>query len=505
MRLNRRSLLVAGAALPFLPRGLRAASEPGTLVFGLSSYPPSLEPWKMTGTAAGTVKLLVYRGLTSFDAQGRLQPELAESFEAASPTEWVFRLREATFHDGSPVTSADVKWTVEQVQGTKSTAYMRNEFQTVAAVETPDERTVRFQMKEPIGTLPLWLANFNMPIIKEGSEGEPVGAGPFVIESQERGVSVELSAYEGFYKPGLPRLKRVRMVAYADENLRVAALQAGDVDIIEYVPWQAMDAIERDAALKLDAVNGPFMSLQFNGSKGPFADVRVRQAAALAIRREEIVKTAFFGRGAPLEGVPMDPAGPFFDAERSRRWRYDPQKAKALLAEAGLADGFPCTLLATAQYGMHKTTAEVVQQHLGEIGIQAQLNLPDWATRVTLAGRGQYDLAVNGTTAESADPDGLTPLIDSTLAPSTSRSFGIKAERLHQLLAEGRAELDQAKRKEIYARMEEEALTQATLVGLAWRSQGYAMRKEIKGFSNLPGSLTFYSGLTLEEADREVA
>src|SRR3954451_3099936 len=227
------------------------------------------------------------------------------------------------------------------------------------------------------------------------------------------------------------------MVAYADENLRVAALQAGDVDLIEYVPWQSMDEIERDPKLKLDTTDGPFMGLVFNGANGPFKDARLRQAVAFAIRREEIVQSAFFGRGAPLEGVPIPRGSEFYDEKRARHWRHDPERAKALLAQAGMPSGFSCTLLSTAQYGMHKATAEVVQQNLAAVGIQVQLNLPDWPTRVNLGNKGQFEFAVLGTTADSNDPDGFSPIVDGELPPNNQRSFGLPTPKLPELLAKG--------------------------------------------------------------------
>jgi ABC-type transport system substrate-binding protein len=141
----------------------------------------------------------------------------------------------------------------------------------------------------------------------------------------------------------------------------------------------------------------------------------------------------------------------------------------------------------------------VVQQNLAAIGIQVQLNLPDWPTRVTLGNKGQYEFAIMGTTADSNDPDGLSPVIDGELPPNNARSFGLSTPKLHALLAKGRAEFDAVKRRSIYAEMEEEALTQAPIVGLAWRSQGYAMAKDVQGFHNLPNALNFYSGLTLED------
>jgi peptide/nickel transport system substrate-binding protein len=225
----------------------------------------------------------------------------------------------------------------------------------------------------------------------------------------------------------------------------------------------------------------------------------VRKAVGHAIRREDIVKAAFFGRGSPLAHLPITDASTFYNPDLKDGWHHDLALARKLLAEAGHKDGFACSFLSTAQYGMHKDSAEVVQQNLAAIGIKAELNLPDWATRVTLGNRGQYDLAMGGTAADNNDPDGLANIIDGSLSPSYVRSFGVRVPRIEELLKAGRAEFDGARRKAIYQEMEALAIAEAPIIGLAWRSQGYALQKDVTGFRNLPGALTFNSGLTFEE------
>ena len=150
---------------------------------------------------------------------------------------------------------------------------------------------------------------------------------------------------------------------------------------------------------------------------------------------------------------------------------------------------------------MYKSTAEVVQQHLAEIGIQATLSLPDWPTRISLANKGQYEFAIIGNTMEGTDPDALGYLIDGELSIAPARSYGIATPKIHELLAAGRAEFDMEKRKSIYEQVQKQALEEVVpMVPLAWREQAYAMVKDVQGFHNLPGSLTFFSGITLEEA-----
>lgn len=497
--LSRREWLIGAAALPALTQTARAA-VPETLRFGLSSYPPSLQPWANTGTAALTVKTLLHRGLLMFDTKGQVTGALAQSWARDGTTGWHFKLRDAVFHNGAPVTSADVKWSLEQIMAPTSTAYLRGQFEVISAIETPDAKTIRIVTKQPIVTLPLMLATPFAPIIAKGSLNAVggIGAGPYTLGSHEQGVSLEFAAFPKFYQPGHPKLKHIHMPVYADENARVAALQSGDVDMIEYVPWQSMSAIEKNPKLHLSTVDGPFMALAFNGGAGPFKDARLRQAVAHAIRRQDIVAAAFYSRGSVLEGLPIAKSSEFYDPKYAHGWNYDPVLAKKLMAAAGVPNGFSCTLLSTAQYGMHLATAQVVQQHLGEVGIKVKLDLPDWATRVAMGNRGQYEFCVQGETADNNDPDGLSAYIDGTLPPDNSRSYHLPTPEIHKLLVEGRAEFDPAKRRAIYDELQKVALQVVPLASLCWRQQGYAMKKNVQGFTNMPGGLNFYSGYSLE-------
>ena len=333
------------------------------------------------------------------------------------------------------------------------------------------------------------------------ADESPVGCGPYTISSSERGTRIDLAAFPGFYKEGLPKSKTLSFIAYQDENLRVAALEAGDVDIIEYVPWQAMDQVEANPNLVLDSTDGPFMYLLFNVTQGPLADPKVRDAVGYAIKREDVMAAAFFGRGAPLNGMPVPESSPFYNAELANHWSYNPDRAKELLAEAGYGDGFRATMLSTAQYGMHQDTAAVCQQYLQQVGIDVELNLPDWATRVDLGNKGQYDMAVMGTAGQYNDPDALANFVDGRRGASFVRSHGFSDDALNDLLDQGQAAIDQTERKAIYDRWQARALETVPLVGINWRSQGYATQTSVQGFANIPGFLTFYSGAMIEEAE----
>ena len=202
MTISRRSVLGAGLAgpllaSPFLIRPASAQRAAGIIRYGLSAFPPNLQPWVSTGASAGTVKMLINRSLVSYDGKGQLRGELAESWARDAEGAWVFKLRKGcVFHNGEPVTADDVKWSIEQIAGEKSTAYMRTQFQLIERVEIPDPQTVRLVTKEPLVTLPSWFANYNTFIIwRKSNPNEPIGAGPFRLVGQERGTSLEPVSY----------------------------------------------------------------------------------------------------------------------------------------------------------------------------------------------------------------------------------------------------------------------------------------------------------------------
>lgn len=503
MLISRRSLLALGAAasavpLVGLPAFARTAS--GNLVVGLSAYPSNFNPFLDVGAAAAFVQQTLHRGLLGYTPEGELRGELAESWKNVEPTVWEFKLRDARFSNGRKVTPADIEWTLKQIAADASTAVLKNQMKQIVKFEAIDDKTIRLTTAAPVAVLPLWFANYYLPILPADTADvtAAVGAGPFVLKQAERGQFIEIAASEHFYRPGEPRLKTVRFTVYADENLRTAALIAGDVDLIDFVPWQSMGQVEGDPKLKLDATSGLFMYLMFNFDSRPFQDPRVRKAVALAMRRQEFIDAAFYGRGEVLDGFPAAPGTPFVDEAYLHAWAYDQAKAKALLAEAGYPNGFSCKLLSTAQYSMHQNTALVAQQHLAEIGITVELVLPDWATRGEMGTKGQYDMAVQGTGWRNGDPENWAVLLDGSQGNSVVRSWNMKNEQVSRLFADGLKELDPGKRKTIYDEIQKITVAETPFVPLLWRSQGYGMKKTVSGFKNMRGPLTQYSGVTLE-------
>lgn len=503
--------LCAGPALASALAACGASTGPagkgsGTLRWGLSAYPPTLNPFQASSTAANIVTGNVHRGLVGYDATGNIRPELAESWQMQDGGNTVvFSLRKnAVFHNGDPVTADDVKFSLDYLLTASNAAYHYGALsRRIDRVVVVDDHTVSLSLHVPDTTLLALLAVPYVPIVSKkeltANSTNFVGAGPFVYKTQQQGVKVEVTKFPQYYKAGLPKLESIVFTAYADDNLRVTALQSGDVDIIDFLPWQNLSSVNADPRLQLAGVDtGSLMFLQFNLTKPPFDNATVRQALGYAINRENVVQSAFFGSGATAPGVPIPPEWPYYDKSTAQVWQYDPQKAKSMLASAGYPNGFTATLLSNSTYSMHKDTALSVQQDLAKVGINCSVELPDWATRVARGNSGQYDFAVGGADGQLNDPDWLSLFLVG--GAGLQRSVGTLDPRFGTLLASARATTDQAARKGLYLQVYELFNQTVPILPLTWRSQHFGLAKTVTGFEALPGLITNYSPVySLEE------
>lgn len=474
---------------------------------GLSGEPPNLDPHINAGTPARTVRLLIYRGLINYGKDGKLVPELAESYEVAPDNKtYTFKLRKAKFHNGDAVTAEDVKFSFERILDEKTGATFRKQMSVIDQVEAVDAGTVKITLKQPTAPFLHYLALPESAIVskkwsteKEGKLSQnPMGAGPYVFKDWKKGQNITLEKFGEFYKTGLPKTASYKFTFFADENARVTALRGGDSDLIEYVPWKDSGAVKGDANLQLISTQGPFMGLIMNSNSKVFSDPRVRQAVGYAIDRQAVIDTAFNGRGYPIWGMAMPQTSVAYDAKFDNYFKLDQAKAKALLAEAGYPNGFKARLLATSQYAFHQQTAVVVKAELAKIGIDLELDLPDWAARGQKNLKGDYDMLVVGTAGDITDPDFVSDYYESGPV-RLNNSPGFADAKVDELLKAGRSELSDAKRKAIYGELQQRVLDQSPLVFLMWREQSYAAKKGVAGFQNLPGFLSFQSGITLEE------
>ncbi|MFD2238248.1 ABC transporter substrate-binding protein [Aureimonas populi] len=491
-----------------------ALADGGTLYFGLSAEPPTMDAHIQAGTAFRTVKLAIHRGLLNYGTDGELSQELAESYEVAPDAQTLtFHLREAFFHDGSPVTSADVKATFDRIMAPGSAASLRSQFEIVDSIETPDDRTVVITLNRPSVSFLHYLALPEAVILPAAwleenldniASAAPVGAGPFRFVEWARGEELVIERFDDYYKEGKPYLDEVVYQFYTDENTRMNAIRTGDVDIVEYVPARDMASVEASSDMRLESTYGPFMGLQFNTSFEPFSHPEVRRAVAHAVDRSVIVATAFDGLGAPNYGLAIPEGYPGYDPEKADFYTLDYDLARELLAEAGYPDGFTARLVSTSQYSFHQNTAIAVQSELAKIGITVTLDMPDWTNRMAKVTTADYDFAIMGTVGEITDPDWLSQFYygGENLVRTTNAPYFSDPE-IDALLDEGRATVDADERAEIYSRFVDRALELAPIIFLNWRDQSYAVSESVSGFVNMPAFLTFQSGFSLEDTQIE--
>ena len=383
---------------------------------------------------------------------------------------------------------------------------MKPDFQVIDSVKALDPATVQFNLKNPSATFLDLVSQPNAPVVSAKSAGadpqEPIGAGPYRISSRERGYSISMERFPQYFEAGKPHFAAVKAIVYADENARVAALQAGDADIIELGP----------VAKRGDAEERPAHQAVFSGGRlhvpavqlhaGPVHQPQLRQAMAYAVNRQAIVESVFYGQGSVLDTLPIL-EGPLFHPDAADRWSHDPDRAKHLIAEAGYPNGFSTKILALTAPAMHLRTAELVQQDLAKIGVQSDLVTADYGRRTAMGDRGQYEFAVYGAGGFFNDPDGITSMIGTGPA-SYLRSYGFSSKKIDDLLRAGREELDPAKRAATYAMLQHVAMEEVPIVGLNWRQQIFGLRSDLQGFQIYDGFLSTLSTATIADMTRTI-
>lgn len=480
------------------------------LVMGLSAEPATLDPHIQSGQATRVIKQNIYRGLVAFQEDEQIDMELADSYVISDDDlVYTFKIKEdVVFHDGSPVTAEDVKFSIERIMDESVGATFGNDFSLVVdRCEVVDEKTVDIILKAPTAPFLEMLALPESVIVsKEWTEendndlhSHPMGNGPYTYTSWEKGREIILTAFDDFYKEGKPETDSLRFVFIEDAMTRANALRTGEVDLIDYVPSNEVIAFESEPNIIVDISEAPFMMLQFNVNEGPLSDPRVRQAIAYAVDREGVINTAFMGRGTPIYGFPTRIGQNGYDGKYEDYFSKDLDKARELLADAGYPDGFDTKILSSSTYEFHRDTALVVQNSLQEIGINAEVELPDWATRIERSNVGDYEILVSGTAGNIVDMDWATNYYMSGPVRMNS-SPGFSDPEIDRLLDLGRITLDEEKRQEIYDEFRERALEQSNFVYINYREQCFARGDYVEGFKNLDGILTYCSGITLENA-----
>jgi peptide/nickel transport system substrate-binding protein len=391
---TRRKMLQAsalGAGATIVAGWPRPSSAQGAdvLRIGVGALPATLDPHKNTAGVSMATYFQLYNGLTRIDEAGQLQPGLAESWRWVNDRAFQLRLRKGvTFHNGEAFDANTVKWNIERVLNPETKAPVRDRIPTVTGAEVVDSHTLNLANSGPSGLLPRALAViFQLPpgyVQTKGADfvRQPVGTGPFRFASGTPGDNQTLEAFERYWE-GAPKLRQVFMRVMKEDGARVAALEAGDVDMIQNLPpdqGKRLQAAGFQVVWELMARQHFCVANSVLDGGGPFKDPRVRLALNYAVDKDAILNRLFFGYGKVAEGQFVDARAVGYN-RNIKAFPFDPKRARELLAGAGFAGGTPPVPFWATQgvYPKDKETIEAIAGYLGDVGINVQINQVEWA------------------------------------------------------------------------------------------------------------------------------
>lgn len=470
-----RNLAVATALVSVLAVAA-TADEPkkgGTLVAALGQSPRHLNPAVQSGIVTGAPGAQLFAAPLRYDEDWTPQPYLAKSWKVSDDglSVTLNLVENATFHDGKPITSEDVAFSVKTIQENHPFKTM---FAPVTSVETPDEHTAVLKLSQPHPALMLAMSSQLMPIIPKhvyGDGQDPkthpqnsnnvVGSGPFKLVEFKPGEHVILERYDGFFREGRPYLDKIVMRVIKDPSARAIALENGELHLSTFESLaRNINRLKKVESLTTTsdgyAAIGPLDWLAFNTASGKTADVRVRQAIAYAIDRNFILKAILLGT-ADEARTGIHPGSPLYEADVAS-YDVDIDKANKILDDAGYekgSDGMRFALNVDFGWPEMKPQAEYTKAALKKIGIdvtvRASADFPTWAKRI---GGHDFDMTWD-TVFNWGDPViGVHRTYQSSNIKKGviwSNTQQYKNAKVDELLESAGKEPDAAKRKALYS------------------------------------------------------
>jgi peptide/nickel transport system substrate-binding protein len=347
-----------------------------TLNIGMTVEPAGLDPTIAAPVAIGQVTWQnIFEGLVAIDESGRIVPQLARSWEISPDgLTYTFKLQAGVkFHDGEAFDSEAAKFSLDRARGADSVNPQKRFFSTIASIDTPDAQTLVLHLSSPTGSLLYWLGWPSSVMVGPKSAANdrttPIGTGPFKFSAWAKGDHVDLVKNPDYWNKSVDvKLEKVTFRFIADPQAEAAALKAGDLDAFpEFAAPELMSSFDGDARLTTKVGNTELKVVAgMNNTRKPFDDKRVRQALMMALDRKTIIDGAWSGLGTAI-GSHYTPNDPGYQ-DLTGTLPYDPQKAKALLAQAGYPNGFTFTIK-TPQMAYAPRSAQVMQAMFADIGV----------------------------------------------------------------------------------------------------------------------------------------
>src|SRR5215813_11061502 len=505
--LTRRCWLLIALALTLGGAALAGAAPPkDAMVIGLLAEPVTMDPAQVTDLNSARITKRMFEGLTAQELGSyKIVPGLAQKWDISKDgLTYTFYLRpNVKFHDGVPLTAEAVKFCFdrqmneqEPYYATGTYPYVKGFLGNVAGVEVVNPATVQIRLKSPLTPFLQYLAHQSLFIYspealkKWGKDmvKHPVGTGPFKLETWEPGVKVVLSKNDDYWG-GAPKIRQAIYVPIIEAQARLAAIKTGEIDLTIDVPPDSLDELRKDPNVVVAEANSSAAWYVTLNMRHPILkDKRVRQAMNYAVNKDAIIKDILKGTAIVSTG-PMSPVyGPYHE-DKMARYPYDPEKAKALLKEAGYPNGFEITFLVPESgSGMQQPVemGTVIQAQLQAVGIKAKIQTMEWGAYLKKYLDGP-DMAEMSWNPSIGDPDHVTyMLLSSDRFPPAFNAGFYQNARVDELLRKGRTTVGDAERAAIYKEAQRLIADEAPWIFIDHGRQIIIHRKRVQGFKLHP-------------------
>lgn len=501
------------AALP----GVEAVSQPSfgdTFIEASIGDASTLLPVLASDSASSSINSLVYNGLIRYDKNLEIEGELAESWQISDDNRTMtFYLRkDVKWHDGKPFTAADVKFTYELYIDPKTPTAYAESFRQVTSVETPDEYTFIVHYDTPYAPALLsWATLIHPKHLLEGQDvtksplaRKPVGTGPYRFAEWVGGEKIVLESNPDYFE-GQPYIKRVVYRIIPDISTQFLELQTGSLDFMGLSPLQFDRQTDTPAFRRLynkySYLSFGYSYLGYNLRRPMFKDKRVRQALSYAINKQELIDGVLMGYGVVATG-PYKPDTWVYNPDVPK-YDYSPDKAKALLAEAGWTDTngdgvrdkngteLAFTIVTNQGNDLRSKTGEIIQRRFKEVGVDVKLRIIEWATFLKeFINPGNFDATILAWTG-GPEPDQYNIWHSSKTGPQQLNFIGFENAEVDQLLEDGRRVFDQHERKKYYDRFQQILAEEQPYTFLYIGEALPAVSKRFRGVEAAPAGIRY--------------
>jgi peptide/nickel transport system substrate-binding protein len=493
-------VLVLSACSPTPP-------DPGVLTVALDQTPDNLDPRIGQSAAAQRLDALIFSSLVRKSENLDIIPDLARRWEIPNPTTYIFHLRDdVRFHDGRPLTSKDVRFTFRSMlDGAVRTIKAGHPLNLITEIDTPDPYTVIFRLKEPFAPF-LWnLVNGTVGIVPDGSPADfnrnPVGSGPFQFVRYIQDQEIVLKRNDSYFG-SKAEVATLRFKIIPEQVVIALELRKGSVDLaLNVLAPDMVEVLRRDERLNVAQTGGTnYQYLAFNMADPVFRDVRVRQAFAYAIDRDAIIKYLWRAQARPAVSM-LPPTNWAYNGDVTT-YRYDPERARQLLREAG-HEGLSFTYRLNGDNATSVQTAAILQQQLREVGVSMQIKGTENATFLADVIKGNFQAYSLRWIGANNDPDFFNYVFHSKAVPPNGANRGRYANtRVDELIEFARREVDPEKRKQAYHEVQRILAAEVPYISLFYMDNVCVSSKRIAGIQLYPGGdFDFLANVRVSAAD----